>query len=137
VGALPDPITAVAYPAANGELGWRREDIPAALSAIVASGQAILGGEVWVVLGCGRWDGLVPDRQGGPPGVWHWATAPRAAGEDWPTYCRRTAEKSARVIAEMRVEEECAPAVRDRLYFNLTCLAGAGAEPQAAADGGS
>jgi hypothetical protein len=117
---LPERITSVAYRATNGELAWRRADLPAAISAIAASGQAILGGEVWVALGGGRWGGLVPDRHGGPPGVWHWDTAQRAAGENWSAYCRRVAEESARVVDEMRVEEESAPAVQHRLFFNLT-----------------
>ncbi len=134
--ALPETIIATAYRAANGELAWQRADLPAALTAIAVSGQAVLGGEVWVAVGEGRWAGLVPDARGGPPGVWHWETAPRTAGESWPAYCRRAADESARVVAGMRVEEEAHPAVRDRLYFNLTWVAEQDAEPAAAADGG-
>jgi hypothetical protein len=121
--ALPEPITAVAYRAANGELAWRRADLPAALVALAQSGLAVLGGEVWVAVGEGRWVGLIPDAHGGAPGVWHWNTAPRAAGETWSAFCRRTAEESAQAVAGMQVEEESSPAVRDRLYFNLTYVA--------------
>jgi hypothetical protein len=131
---LPEPITALAYRATNGELAWQRSDIPAALAAIAASGHAVLGGEVWVTLGGGQWHGLVPDRHGGPPGVWHWDTASRAAGESWPTYCHRTAEESERAVAGLRVEEESDPAVLDRLFFNLTYVPEAEAEPVAAPD---
>ena len=120
MAALPDRITAVAYLASNGELAWRRSDIATALFAIAESGQATLGGEVWVAMGNGQWVGMIPDAAGGPPGVWHWDTAPQAAGENWPAYCRRAAAESARVLAAMRVEEESHPAVRDRLYFNIT-----------------
>ena len=134
--ALPSPITAVSYRASNGELAWRRSDIPAALAALAESGQAVLGGEVWVTLGGGRWDGLVPDARGGPPGIWHWDTAPQAAGESWPAYCLRAADESARAVAGLRVEEEAAAEIRDRLYFNLTWVAEQDAEPGAAADGG-
>lgn len=80
----------------------------------------MLGGEVWVALGEGRWDGLIPDSSGGPPGVWHWETTPQQAGENWAAYCRRTADESAREVVAMRVEEGSAPAVHDRLVFNLT-----------------
>jgi hypothetical protein len=120
MAVLPEPITARAYRATNGELAWRRTDIPAALAAIGESGQAVLGGEVWVAVGDGRWLGMIPDARGGPPGVWHWDTAPRTEGENWSTYCRRAAEESAQVVAGMRVEEESAPVVRDKLFFNLT-----------------
>ena len=125
---LPESIIAVAYRASTGELAWRRADIPAALSAIAASGQAVLGGEVWVAVGDGRWHGLVPDKHGGPPGVWHWDTAPRAAGESWPAYCARAAEESAQAVAGLRIEEESDPSVRDRLFFNLTYIPEAEAE---------
>jgi hypothetical protein len=120
MNALPEPVTAVAYRAANGELAWRRAELPAALLAIAEAGLAVLGGEVWLAVGDGRWDGLIPDACGGLPGVWHWDTAPRLAGESWLAFCHRAAEESARAVAEMRVEEESDPAVWDRLYFNLT-----------------
>ena len=121
--ALPLTIVTTAYRAANGELAWRRAGLPAALAAIAESGQAVLGGEVWVATGDGRWDGLVADADGGPPGVWHCETAPRAAEESWLAYCRRVADESARVAAGMRVEDAAHPAVRDRLYFNPTWVA--------------
>jgi hypothetical protein len=122
MAALPEPITAAAYRAANGELAWRRAELPDALAAIAESGQAILGGEAWMALGEGRWVGLIPDARGGPPGVWHWETAPREAGESWLAYCRRTVDESARAVVRMPVEEESDPAVRDRLFFNLTYI---------------
>jgi hypothetical protein len=120
MNVLPESVTAVAYRAVNGELAWRRADLPLALAAVAESGQAVLGGEVWVAVGEGRWLGLIPDAHGGPPGVWHWNTTPRADGEGWLKYCRRAAEESALAVARMRVEEESDPAVRGRLFFNLT-----------------
>lgn len=102
---LPQSITSLAYRAINGELAWRRHDVPAALAAIAASGQAVLGGEVWVALGDGHWEGHIPDRHGGPDGVWCWSTTPHDATETWQELCDQTAEESARVVAKMRVEE--------------------------------
>ncbi len=133
VEALPTSITAAAYRASNGELAWRRSDINAALATLAESGHAVLGGEVWVALGGGRWDGLVPNARGGPPGVWHWDTAPQAAGESWSAYCLRAADESARAVAGLRVEDEAAAEVRDRLYFNITWVANPDAEPSDAA----
>jgi hypothetical protein len=120
VPILPDAVAARAYRASNGDLAWRRADLPAALAAIVASGQAILGGEVWMALGQGEWTGLIPDAKSGPVGVWTWNTAPRRPDEMWPVYCQRTAEESRQEVDQMRVEDESSPAVRDKLLFNLT-----------------
>ena len=119
---LPSHITSVAYRASNGELAWKRADIPAAVASIAASGMAILGGEVWVALGNGRWHGIVPSRDDPRGGVWHWDTNPRAEGESWQAYCDRTASESAGVVAAMSVEEEAHPSVVDRLWYNLMYL---------------
>ncbi len=119
---FPDSVAALAFRSSSGELAWRREDLPVVLDAIVASRHAVLGGEVWVVRDDGAWEGLVPDRRGGPPGVWHWTTAPRAPNETWLEYCRRTAAESARTVAAMQVDDEAAEDVRNRLRFNLTCI---------------
>ena len=51
--ALPEKVIAAAYHASNGEQAWRRADLPAALAALAESGQAVLGGEVWVAVGGG------------------------------------------------------------------------------------
>ena len=120
MAALPESVTSVAYRAGNGELAWQRDDVPAALAAIADSGHALLGGEVWVTLGHGSWTGLVPDRNGGPDGVWTWSTNERAETETWQDYCKRTAKDSERVVADLRVEEEADPLVLGRLYFNFT-----------------
>ncbi len=120
--ALPEAIAAAAYRATNGELAWRRVDLPAALAVIADHEQAVLGGEVWLVLGAGRWTGLVRNARGGPPDVWHWDTLPQLVDESWQVYCQRAAKESAQLVAEMRVEEVAEPAVHDRLFFNLTYI---------------
>ena len=47
---LPKQVKASAFKDADGEYAWRRADVIFALQAIADSGQAILGGEVWVVI---------------------------------------------------------------------------------------
>lgn len=122
MAAFPESITRVAYRSRGDELAWRREDVPAALAAIAASGHAVLGGEVWVVLGGGRWTGLVPDRDGGPDGAWTWDTKPRRQGEPWQDYCDRTARDSEQVVADFQAEAGAAPSVLGKLYFNFTYI---------------
>lgn len=137
MASLPESIITIAYRATNGELAWRRVDMLAVLSGIAASGQAVLGGEVWIALGDGRWHGLIPDLHGGPPSVWHWETASRSAGEAWPAYCGRAAEESAGVVGRMRVEEASPPEVRPRLFFSLTYVTEVEAEPGTESSGGA
>ncbi len=126
---LPTAIADLAYRSSSGELAWRREDVPAALAAIVESRQATLGGEVWVALGEGRWHGMIPAAEGGSPGVWTWETAPRAEGENWFAYCARTADECARAVERLRVEDESAVSVRDQLCFNIAFVMEDAASP--------
>lgn len=116
---LPDHITAIAYHDRNCELAWKQSDIPAVVAAIVGRDMAILGGEVWVALGDGRWEGGVPSRDGSPGGVWGWDTTVRAEGESWQAVCERTGAESVRVAATMAFEPEVHPSVLDRLWINL------------------
>ena len=76
-----------------------------------------------IAVGEGRWHGMVPDRRGGPPGVWPFGT-PLGRGR-WRELAgvlppHRPAEESARAVTALRVEEESDPAVWSRLFFNLT-----------------
>jgi hypothetical protein len=120
--SLPKDITTKAFRPGNGELAWRRQDIEEAITAIRDSGQAILGGEVWLVTNSHSWNGLIPTGSGKNSAVWHWETEARLAAESWHGYCQRTAEESVRAVRSMNVENETLPSLRDRLRFNLTYI---------------
>lgn len=115
---LPPEITRTAWRSSNGELAWRRADLPAAIEAVSRAGLAILGGEVWLVRGTG-WTGLIPDRRSDIPGVWSWDTSERRAGEEWQAYCDRCASEFTEAINNMRLEEVPTELTAD-LWFNLT-----------------
>lgn len=119
---LPPAIVKRAYASPGAkELAWRRIDLPEALEAICATQQAVLGGEVWLVRNPNEnWHGLVPDRKGGPDGVWSWDTVPRLANESWPAYCERTYRESLNVLSEMNVEESAREDVVSYIWFNIT-----------------
>ena len=119
---LPARITAAAFQASNGEYAWRRSNIVEALQAIAQSNQAILGGEVWAIVG-GRIMGLIPSALDEPPGVWHWETAARQPNEAWPEYCRRTARESIATVEAMQVAKEARVDLREHLFFNVTFIA--------------
>jgi hypothetical protein len=112
-----------AFVATNGEFAWRRQDIEHALNAIRDSGYSTLGGEVWLITGEHTWDGLIPQRGGGPPAVWSWNTTPRSQGGSWRDYCHRTAAESIQTLRSMSVEEETPPELIAQLRFNVTYVA--------------
>lgn len=120
---LPLDLTAKAYVAPNGELAWRRRDLPEALRALVDAGHAVLGGEVWMVEDpCRNWDGLIPRGDGSSPGVWGWDTAGRRSTETWHVYTERTLRESLEAVGKMNVEDEADPAIVPMLWFNVTTV---------------
>ena len=116
---LPTSIIETAYQAPNGEYAWRRSDIDEAVNGIAQSGQAMLGGEVWVVID-GRFMQLIPSAKNEPPGVWSWDTTARKQSESWAEYSSRTATETIITIANMKVEEDIRSDLRDHVYFNVT-----------------
>ena len=121
---MPAHIVAKAYvsPGAR-ELAWKRADLPEALRALVESGHAILGGEVWVVEALnGNWNGLIPSKDNALLGVWSWDTPERRPDETWQGYSERTLRESLEAIAKMNVEGEAAEAVLPALWFNVTSV---------------
>lgn len=105
------------------EFASKRSDLPEALRALVDSGHAILGGEVWLVEAQdSNWSGLIPSRDGSPPGVWSWDTLERRPGEAWRTYCERTLHESLESVGRINVEDEAAQAVVAKLWFNVTSV---------------
>ena len=121
---LPPHVLSKAYVSPGaGEFAWKRADLPEALCALVESGHAILGGEVWLVEAPNRnWIGLIPSRDGSPPGVWGWDTLARRPNEAWRAYCERTLSDSLETVARINVEDEAAEAAVPMLWFNVTSV---------------
>ena len=67
-----------------------------------------------------NWLGLVPDRGGGPPGVWHWETTAKKPNESWETYCERTAQESLLAVTDLKVEQDAREDVAAHIWFNVT-----------------
>jgi hypothetical protein len=119
---LPGDLLARAFRARNGELAWRREDALAVAEALAAGGQAILGGEVWLVDDDGWWDPRLPTDDGTEPAVRTWAPVPpeRQASESWSEFCARARDYTAAVLAAAEAEALVPAPLRARLRYHLS-----------------
>jgi hypothetical protein len=119
---LPDTVTSGAFVASNGEFGWQRHDVERAIYAIRDAAYALLGGEAWLVTGPHSWHGMLPQRDGSAPAVYHWETQARSPGESWQAYCARTARESVDTVRSLaaEIEQEIPAELIERLRFNLS-----------------
>lgn len=116
---FPADLIQRAFRASNGEFGWSREDLHAAVSVLVAHGLAVLGGEIWwVPEGAKGWTGLIPLREGAIA-VYH-CESERAPGEEWPAFVRRGAAETI-AWAELNPGADDQPTdLTGRILYNLT-----------------
>jgi hypothetical protein len=118
---VPADVAARAFSSRSGELAWVREDAIACSEALGAAGQSVLGGEVWLVDEHGGIQGLLPAKDGGPPGVHHWEVPPwEPSSESWVQFCRRAAAYTVSVLRQMDVEGELASEWWPQVRYNLT-----------------
>jgi hypothetical protein len=116
---FPTELTRRAFRASNGELAWNREDVRFAISILAQQQQAILGGELWwVPEGARDWTGLIPQRHG-PDAVYPWSSE-RMAGEDWPTFVKRSADESLQAIERWPGLDDLPINLQGRVLCNLT-----------------
>jgi hypothetical protein len=115
-------LAARAFSSRSGELAWVREDAIACSEALGAAGQSVLGGEVWLVDEQGQIQGLLPAKDGGPPGVYHWEVSPpwEPSSESWVQFCQRAAAYTESVLRHMDVEGELASEWWPHVRYNLT-----------------
>jgi hypothetical protein len=111
-----------AFRASNGELAWTKSDAIQAARELVAGGIAVLGGEVWLIMEQGRWDGLIPQANGTVPGVYTWEPRPASwqASETWNDYCVRMCDYTGSVLERLSAETDVVPTLRPRIRYNLT-----------------
>ena len=81
---------------------------------------AVLGGEVWLVVGSTIHVGI-PLLEGGPPGVYAW-NCDRLPGEGWRVFVARSAVEARNAVETLAAEETAALPAEGRLMYNLTWL---------------
>jgi hypothetical protein len=108
-----------AYRAQNGEYAWTRSYVGAAVAQLAAAGEAILGGEVWVVVGAKAILAIIPDRAGANK-VYHWSVPSRGRNEPWPDFVRRAAAVALDAVEGLRAEEDVRADLAPFVRYNLT-----------------
>lgn len=108
-----------AHQAQNGEYAWTRSDVGAAVAQLVAAGEAILGGEVWVVTEGRTIVTIIPNHTGADS-VYHWAVPDQGWSESWSDFVRRTATVTLDAIERLRAEEDVRADLASFVRYNLT-----------------
>ena len=111
--SLPAEIVSSAIIVANGEYAWQRSHIFTALRAITEKGQAILGGDIWVVKD-GKTYGVFSKKVG----MRLWDISPYKDDELWSDYCRRTCDESILEIEKTQIEDAVDEESRQYLFYN-------------------
>ena len=114
---LSPEVTKNAYRARNGELAWKKEDIPVVLDELSKLHLAVLGGEIWGIHGGKIW-GMLPMKEG-VPAVYSWSVESED-NETWEQYMERSIRESLAAINDSKMEEQVQDFLQDKLYFNLS-----------------
>lgn len=61
---LPIGLREKAFQSRNGELAWRRDDVPSVLKSYREANVAVEGFEVWIVTSGGQWTAVLPNHEG-------------------------------------------------------------------------
>ena len=114
---LPEEVISSAFVLANGEYAWQRSAISDVLQSIADTGQATLGGDVWVIKN-GETHSLFSDKAG----MRLWDTSPYVAGELWLDYCRRACDESIRKIEETKIDNAVEKENQQYIFYSPTYI---------------
>lgn len=106
----------LAFKAENGELAWKKKDIPVVLEQLIKLNLGLLGGEAWAIEDGAIW-GTLPMRNGGT-GVFHWGID-RKKNEAWDDFVDRSVKESLRAISALDAEKEVVEKLKDSIYYTL------------------
>ena len=116
---LPVHLEEPAFRMPNGEVAWRRRDVPRVVASLRYQGLAVLGGEVWwIPQGASSWTGSIPQNEG-PDAVYSWETK-RQRGEEWTSFVNRCAGETSAAVEELPRSGEVSPNLPGRILYNLT-----------------
>jgi hypothetical protein len=116
---IEDLEKSAAFLSPNGEYGWTRGQALKMIVILETQSQAILGGELWLVLkGSNNWRGRIPQREG-LDAIYTWETE-RNPNEDWAAFVNRCAVESKAAVERLPEAETLPPNLSGRILYNLT-----------------
>jgi hypothetical protein len=116
---IPESLTEQAFRATNGEFAWTQAQALEVVPILAGRDVAILGGELWWVLGpAGDWSGMIP-QENGPDAVYAWETH-RLPDESWLAFVRRCASETLAAVKSLPRPGELPSNLPGRILYNLT-----------------
>lgn len=125
-----DKILERAIESFNGELAWRRNDVIHAIKELIENNYAILGGDVWSVVGCESslpkltqidsekiGVGIIKGKEG-QDYVFNWYSV-KEQTESWDEYVIRSKKETIDSINQMNAEEYVQKELIDTIFYNL------------------
>ncbi len=125
-----DKILERAIESLNGELAWKRNDVVQAINELTESNYAILGGDVWAVVGnepslprLTQIDsekivlGIIKGKDG-QDYVFNWCSN-KEQNETWDEYVNRSKKETIDSIDRMNAEESVSKELSDSIFYNL------------------
>ena len=116
---IPDEMAAKAFMASNGELAWRRDQLPEVVGFYARNGHAVEAFEVWLVEDSGRWDGLIPTIGSDVPSVCVYDVEEKKATENREAFVARCAQEILRKVCEWDIDTNVVADIRARIRYNL------------------
>ncbi len=116
---LPDKLTAHAFRASNGELAWRREQLPEVLSTYAIQGNPVEAFEVWLTDKSGGWTGLIPVISENVPAVCVYNVKGKKFLETRETFVARCTKEILEKVNGWDIDGDVKETLRPRIRYNL------------------
>ena len=115
---FPPDLLQGAFTLSNGDIGWRRYQVPRVVAVLVDHQRAILGGELWwVPLGADTFE-LVPQSDG-TRACYTWETRERPA-DPWPDFVRRCAGETLAAVEKWPLRGDIPANLQGQVLYQLT-----------------
>ena len=125
-----DKILTFAIRSTSGELAWKKEYVLQAIDELIDKGYAILGGDVWAIVGKNENDltllnidyeniavGVIKGKDG-LDYVFNWYST-KKTDESWQEYALRSKIETINSINQMNAENFVAKEYEKSIYYNL------------------
>lgn len=116
---ISEGLTSQAFKAANGELAWRREQVPEIVAEYARKGHAVEAFEVRLIDASGKWTGLIPVSSSEVPAVCVYDVEPQKKTETRESFVARCAQEILAKMREWNIEKDVPEDLRPLIRYNL------------------